>query len=120
MGASGKCSGLLRELFLQAAAHQLAQLEDRRIGDRVKDLESFLSPGQDIGLGEGLQVTRDIGLRAAGHFDQSADIHFAVKEGMNQPQPHRLRKHGKAAGDQLQRSLGEGRTFIHAHTGTKA
>ena len=48
-----KGPGLLGELFLKAAAHQIAKPVDRRIGDRVEDLQTVLAAAEDAGRGQG-------------------------------------------------------------------
>ena len=53
---TGKCPGLFSELRFQTATDQLAQLEDRRIGDRVKDPQSRFPPGQDVATGQRLEM----------------------------------------------------------------
>lgn len=43
-------AGLFRELLFQAAAYQLAQLEDRGVGNRAEDLQPVFSPGKHVRL----------------------------------------------------------------------
>jgi hypothetical protein len=119
LGAMAKNAGLLGELLFQASAYEFAEFENGRVGDRVEHLQPFLPPGEDMGVGEGLQVPRHIGLRATGLLDQRVDVLFAGKQSMDEFQPHRLREYGEAPRDELERVVIEGTSFSHGPHGTE-
>ena len=68
----------------------------------------------------GLQVARDVGLRAAGGCDEGVHMHLTRKECLEQAQPHWLREHGKAPRHVFECFVAEGSLFRHAPHRTEA
>ena len=99
---------------LHAAAHEVAQVEDGRIGDRVNDAQAFFSPAQNTGISQRLEMTRDISLSQVGGFDQFGDILFAFLQGEDEFDPVRFAQDAKAGGNQLQSLPGQSvtRSFL--------
>jgi len=118
--ANRKSPGLLGKLLFQTAANQLAQPNNRRIGDRVKNLKSFLSAREDVRLCEGLEVPGNVRLGAPDFSDERVHVFFPFKEGMDQPQPHGFGEDGKAPGNQFNGFGRQGRALGHAKNETYA
>lgn len=108
MRLTAKFSGLSGQGLADAAANQFAELENRGVGHGVENLQAVLAARDQAGGGEGLEVTGNVGLGAAGGVHQIGHGAFAAHQGLQDAQPHGLAEHGKAARDQLQRFLGQG------------
>jgi hypothetical protein len=85
----------------------VAQLEDFRVGHGVEDLQALLPAGKHPGMGKGIKVAGDVGLRQAAGLDEVGNAPLTVLERMNQLEPAGLAQDAKAAGDELERMIGE-------------
>ena len=97
---SAEVRGLGREFFFDPATHQVAQLEDHRIGDEVENAEAFFAAADHVGVGQDGEMLGDVRLRGSGFVDQSGDVLFALLEGHEQFQSHRLAQNFEAMRDQ--------------------
>ena len=84
-------------LLFQAAADKIAQLEDGRISDGIEYLQAFFAAFEQVRIGQRLQVTRHVGLRAARQFNERVHVLLAGGQGLQQAQAHRLGQHGEPA-----------------------
>ena len=84
-----------------ATAHQVAEVEDTRIGDAVEDLQSLSTPGHDPGLVELLEVLGNVRLLEVQQLDEVADALLLGLKLLQNPQPHRFAEQPEAAGDHL-------------------
>jgi len=106
-------AGLFRELLFQAAADQLAQLEDRGVGNRVEDLQPVFSPGKHVRLRERLQVPGHVGLSRAREFDERRHIKLTLEKSLKQPEPHGFSEYGKPSGHVLEGLIIQRKLFCH-------
>lgn len=88
------------DTLLQAAAHEIAEVENSGIRYRIENLQPLFAARDHTGVGQCLQVTGNVCLGAAAGLDQRIHVLFARKQGVQEPQSHGLRKDGEAAGDQ--------------------
>jgi hypothetical protein len=92
-----------------AAADQIAELEDIGIDDEIEDAVALAAPGDERAVVEGLQMLRDIGLRAAEDGSDFAHGAFAVFEELEDAESGRFAEEAEAAGDGIEEAaVGEG------------
>lgn len=111
-------AGLGGEGLAQAATDEFAELENGGVGDGVEHLEALFAAGHEAGGGEGLEVARDVGLGAAGGFDEGVHGTLAAHETLQDTQAHGLAEHGETTRHQLERLLVE-RFGCLGHAGDK-
>lgn len=97
----GKRSRLLGQLRFQPATDDLTKRVDRAIDDRIADLGSVLAPDQNARGRQRLQMTRDVGLRAAERGDKPGHISLTREQRFQEAQPHGFGQHGKPARHQF-------------------
>ena len=83
------------ELRGDAIADAAADFHHRRVRRAVVHLVAFLAPREHPAPVHQVQVARDIRLRGAEFPDDLGHGFFPFAYGMHDPQPHRLRHHGK-------------------------
>ncbi len=98
--------------MLEAAADVLAEVEDARVGDVVEHLQALLAPAKNAGVGECLEVARDVRLCRLGDRDELGDVSFAGLEFNQEAEPHRFTQDAEPGGDDLE---GLGREFLSVH-----
>lgn len=68
------------QLFFQARADNIAQLENGFVGNFVKRIQTFLAARNDCRVKHHAEMFGNIRLSRAGRFDQIGDIHLFVAE----------------------------------------
>ena len=96
-------------LLREAAANQVAKLENSGIGDRVKHLQPGLPAAQNPALRQSVEVTRDIGLGEVGRLRQIIHAPLSFLQLRQQAQAVRFAQKSEAGGNQFH---GGGRHFV--------
>lgn len=105
---------MVLELALEAAADGFAEIEDAGIGDEIDDVWSFATAAEDGGFGQGLEVSRGIGLGEAGGLDKLGDVEFAVPEALEDAEARGFAEDAESGGDEDDGFVGEDvRSFRH-------
>ena len=112
----------LGDLVAQAAADELAQLEDGLVGDEAAHAVAVLLAADDAGLGEDAEVLGDVLLRRAERVGELVDGHRPVAQRVEQADAHGLADDAEALGDQLdervRERVGDGCRLGHVHNYT--
>lgn len=82
--------------------HEVAQLENYRIADRVEDVQTFFPATDHFSPGKDAKVLGDVGLGRISRFDNLSHRELAGLDRMEDAQAHRLGEHFEAAGDEFQ------------------
>ncbi len=107
---------MVLESALEAAADDLAEVEDAGVGDEVDDTGAFASASDDAGVCEGLEVAGSVGLGEAGSLDEIRDVEFGLAEALEEAEAGGFAEDAEAGGDEFDGFLGEGRVVL-GHVG---
>src|SRR5690554_1338166 len=91
----------------ETAAHQLAELEDRRVGDPVVDVQALLAAAHHPVPEQEVEVLGDVRLARARLRDELGHGLLAAPERVEDPEPHGLGKDLEAAGHEFEGLVAE-------------
>ena len=102
-------AGAVREAFLEIGTDGVAEIGDGGIGDVTHGDEAFLASADHAGLGEGLDMSRDIGLGQTGGGDELSDVFFALLQGTENAEAAGFGKDTKPRGNHFEGFLSDDR-----------
>ncbi len=98
---------MLRVVSLELGAHDVAELNDDWISDRIHREQPLATHRHHAGLAEDGEVFGHVGLAGAGGFHELGHAVLALHEGVEQSQAHGLGERAEPGGDHGQGGVGE-------------